>query len=123
MKTLLHTLLRLFAFVVSGVLVWVAYLTYPYWSALFAPTLIDFSRQSWQAAHRYKRLELARDFLDKHVPVGMSKEEVVALLGIPDHQTPHSLTYLLSITAADFMALSFHLDERGRVVQAIIHQT
>lgn len=123
MKSLLRTLARFFAFAMLGVLVWLAYVTYPYWSALFAPTLTSFSQQNWQAAHRYKRLELAQDFLRTHTHAGMSREEIVTLLGKPDHQTPHSLTYLLSLTAADFMALSFRLDERGRIVQAYIHQT
>jgi hypothetical protein len=90
---------------------------------MFAPALTDFSPQNWQAAHHYKRLELAQDFLDKHTYSGMSREAVVALLGKPDHQSPHSLTYLLSFTVADFMALSFELDDQGRVVRARIHQT
>ena len=123
MKALSRTLLRLFAFAMLGLMAWLAYGTYPYWSALFAPTLTDFSRQNWQAAHRYKRLDLAQDFLKKQTYAGMGREEVIALLGKPDHQSPHSLTYLLSLTAADFMALSFELDDQGRVVRAYIHQT
>lgn len=113
----------IFSLAMLGALAWLAHITYPYWSALFAPTLTAFSQQNWRTAHHYKRLELAQDFLKKHPVTGMHREEVVSLLGTPDYQAPHSLTYLLALTAADFMALSFRLDEQGRVVKAFIHQT
>lgn len=121
--SLLRHIFLILAFGLAGMLAWFALVSYPYWSVLFAPTLTVFSPQNWQAAHHYRRLALARDLLGKHSPVGMSKDEVIALLGAPDQNTPQSLTYLLELTIADFMALSFRLDEHGKVVKAFIHQT
>lgn len=122
-RTFRRGLLFLPLLALAGGLLWLAWGTYPYWSALFAPTLTTFSQENWRAAHPYKRLALAQDFLAQRAPAGMHRDEVVALLGVPDQQTSVSLTYLVALTTADFMALSFRLDERGRVVQAHIHQT
>lgn len=111
------------ALALLGALAWLTHATYPYWSALFAPAQTEFSQQNWQVAHHYQRLELAQDFLKKHPAIGMGKDEVVSLLGTPDQQTPRTLSYLLALTMADFMALTFRLDEQGRVIEAFIHQT
>ncbi len=99
------------------------YSSYPYWSTVFYPTYSEFTGENWTKSHKFKRLAIAEDFLQKESVENLNRAQIIMLLGKPDTDYGYRMGYLLSITTADFMMLSFVFDENEQVVKVFIHQT
>ncbi|MDT3735915.1 MAG: hypothetical protein ROZ00_06810 [Denitratisoma sp.] len=114
---------RLLGAALLGFIVWVLYLTFPEWSSIFASAPATFSAENWQGAHKYRREAMARDILERSLYVGMRREDVLKLLGKPEQQSDRALHYFVALTAADYMVLTFEIDEGGRVAKAYLRQS
>lgn len=114
---------RLLGAALLGFIAWVLYLTFPEWSSIFASTPATFSAENWQGAHKYRREMMAKDFLARSRYVGMRREDILKLLGKPEQQSDHELHYFVALTIADYMVLTFEIDEGGRVVKAHLRQS
>lgn len=102
---------------------WILFSTFPAWTSIFASTPTTFSPEAWHAANKYRRNVMAQDFLERHHHVGMSREVVIQLLGKPDQESTGKLHYFVALTAADYIALTFDLDQEGRIIKAYLRQT
>jgi hypothetical protein len=86
-----------------------------------APPDIPFDQKAWAAADvdtTMARYQMVRDLERKHPLVGMTKSEVVTLLGPPtptDKWRAYDLIYVIGPNEIDFLWLLFKLDEHGRV--------
>lgn len=114
---------KLFSATSTAIVGLVLYATFPVWPSIFSSTPTDFSVENWHAAHKYRREAMAKDFLARHPYLGMHCKEVIRLLGKPDSQSLDELLYFVSVTAGDYMALSFKFESDCRVVRAYIRQT
>lgn len=99
------------------------FVNYPYWSTVFYSSYSEFTSENWTKSHKFKRLVIAEDFLQKKSVKNLNRARVIMLLGKPDIDYGHRMGYFLSITTADFMMLSFIFDKNEQVVKAFIHQT
>ena len=69
------------------------------------------------------RSRMMRDLTKKHRLVGMTKSEVISLLGPPtptDKWRHYDLIYVIGPDGIDDKWLLFKLDDRGRVVGYVI---
>lgn len=82
----------------------------------------QFSALAWQQTPAAKREPMANDFIARHFRKGMSRAEVVALLGNPDPGNASELWYKVGEVMIDDRMLSITLDEDGNASSAtIIH--
>jgi len=100
-----------------------AYISNPYWSGYLEEAYKDFTVENWSKANEHQRLYMAEDFLKKYPIDNMDKQEVVKLLGEPNQSSGSRLDYVLALTLADYMMLSFELDAGGKVLKAYIHES
>ena len=82
-----------------------------------------FSATAWQRAPWDKREPMAKDFIANHFRTGMTRAEVVALLGNPDPGFPQELQYKVGSVMIDYRVLWVELDADGKAVSAKIYQT
>lgn len=97
--------------------------SYPYWSIPFANTPQEFSEEAWRESNRFCRQVMAQDFLERHAPVAMHRDQVIKLLGEPDIRDPNGFHYFVALTAGDYILLSFVPDGQGRILEAYLHQS
>ncbi len=105
------------------VLLFFAYISNPYWSGYFEEVYKDFSVENWSKANEHQRLYMAEDFLEKYSIDNLDRQEVVKLLGKPTHDSKDRLDYVLALTLADYMLLSFELSNEGNIIKAYIHES
>jgi len=55
---------------------------------------VPFSKLTWALSGEGRRHDMAQDFLDNHFRIGMSVDDVVALLGEPDLEREHWVYFL-----------------------------
>jgi hypothetical protein len=96
-----------------GLIVLIGIRSYPYWSIPFASTPQEFSEEAWRESNRFCRQLMAQDFLNRHAPVAMHRDQVMKLLGEPDIRDPNGFHYFVALTAGDYILLSFVPDGQG----------
>ena len=96
-----------------------------------------FSESDWSSASHEERARMSRDLIRNHLPVGLSEDDVLVLLGPPSGTITHdsigsasirpgctkTLEYYLGCWSNYGMDSAFvyvHLDHNGRVAQAEI---
>jgi hypothetical protein len=97
--------------------------TFPAWSSLFSSTPTSFTPEAWHDAHQYRREVMARDFMDRQAFIGSVRKDIEGMLGKPDYQDNNRIHYVVAITAADYMLLTFEFDASGRALKAYLHQS
>jgi hypothetical protein len=103
--------------------IFLAYISSPYLSGLFSEAAKDFSVEMWAKTDEHQRLYMAEDFLEKYPAESLDRDQVIEMLGKPTMESGDRLNYVLAITLADYMMLTFVLDEQGRVLKAYIYET
>ena len=106
-----------------GLIVLIGIRSYPYWSIPFASTPQEFSEEAWRESNRFCRQLMAQDFLNRHAPVALHRDQVMKLLGEPDIRDPNGFHYFVALTAGDYILLSFVPDGQGRILEAYLHQS
>jgi len=85
----------------------------------------DFDPTEW-AANQMERYEMVDDLQGSHRLIGLTEEQVIALLGKPDMRSDNSLEYYLGMTPKlipiDGDALTIVL-QSGKVSRCYIHET
>lgn len=85
-----------------------------------------FDAEQWRAGQRdaafyERRHHMAGELIDKHLKPGLSREQVLALLGPPDDRSGGVLRYTLgSSYGADIDYLTIRFDERDRLKSAAV---
>jgi hypothetical protein len=87
---------------------------------LASPT--KFSPTVWKVIVEENREAMARDFIANHFRRGMSRAEVVALLGEPNAGF-QELHYVVGSDFIDYVVLWVELNTQGNAVRAVIHTT
>lgn len=85
-------------------------------SEKFSPTI-------WRMLAEGSREAMARDFVANHFRSGMSRDEVIALLGEPSTGFPQELQYVVGSAFIDYVVLWVVIDEHGNAVRAFIYTT
>jgi hypothetical protein len=83
----------------------------------------SFSKAAWKATPENDREPMAKDFIANHFHKGMTRAEVVALLGETHPGFPNELQYVVGSVLIDYRMLWIRLDENGKAVDAVIYQT
>jgi hypothetical protein len=83
----------------------------------------QFSVQARRSTPQHKREAMARDFVANHFRPGMTRAQLIALLGNSDPGFPQELQYIVGHLMIDYRVLWVRLDDDGKAVSAIIYQT
>ncbi len=83
----------------------------------------QFSANAWRNTPEDKREAMAKDFIANHFRKGMTRAELIALLGTSDPGFPQELQYIVGTAMIDYRVLWVRLDEDGKAVSATIYQT
>ena len=81
---------------------------YTYWQAYHGYDPKPFTPEAWAAAGAEARGYMVEDLLAKHPLKGMMRQEVVALLGVPDHRHTDEAAGRLSGIEYDVGFLGFN---------------
>jgi hypothetical protein len=76
----------------------------------------------WKTGVQVKRESMAHDFIANHFRPGMTRAEVVALLGEPNTGFPE-MHYIVGNAMIDYVVLWVVLDAHGKTVEAFIYTT
>lgn len=84
---------------------------------------VAFDKAKWATTEDEKRFVFARDLIEKKRLHGMSKQEVIDVLGSPsfaDNQSPY-VTYVLKVSAGNLYILDIRFKQRdkGLVVEDV----
>jgi len=120
MRKLLSSIERI---LIILLLLFIIVISYPYWSILFYPNFTQFTSENWHASHKYKRLDMARDYLNNKSLQVSNHQQVIKQFGKPDIIGKNRVSYFLSLTAADYMLLSFIFDKNKYVIKVFIYQS
>jgi hypothetical protein len=82
-----------------------------------------FSPMAWKSTSQDRRQTMAEDFVANHFRPGMSRAEIVSLLGEPDPGFPQELQYVIGTILIDYVVLWVELDDEGKAVSAFIYET
>lgn len=81
----------------------------------------DFDRQRWLAAedHPQQRCAMTGDLLKRHIRLGMSKSELLALLGPSGRDSDNPVAYYLDHCRSDIDpdTVDFYFDAQGKLVR------
>ena len=106
-------------------------LTTAYALFLHAPSIIDsfpkvdrdFDRAAWVKTPEEHRYVFTDDLIDRRILVGMSRSEVVALLGPPARNDPSEIMYVVDDDGIDAIVLSLEIGLEGRVLRVRVRRT
>jgi hypothetical protein len=93
------------------------------WAVWHARPATQFSANAWRDTPEDKREAMAKDFIANHFRKGMTRAEVIALLGNSHPGFPQELQYIVGTVMIDYRVLWVRLDEDGKAVSATIYQT
>ena len=91
---------------------------------LTLPSGQAFQADGWRALAPTKRSAMLRDLLASGICIGLTKAELVALLGRPEFQVVYPrISYQVALTLADTLVLEFMVGDDGRILSAKVRQT
>jgi hypothetical protein len=93
------------------------------WALWRATPPTQFSAHAWRNTPEDKREAMARDFIANHFRKGMTRAELIVLLGNSDPGFPQELQYIVGTVMIDYRVLWVRVDEDGKAVSATIYQT
>jgi len=83
-----------------------------------------FHADGWRALAPTQRSAMLRDLLSSGICIGLTKAELMALLGRPEYKVAYPrISYQVALTMADTLVLEFIVEEDGRISSARIRQT
>ena len=82
-----------------------------------------FSASTWQTTDWDKREPMAKDFVTNYFRPGMTRAEIVDLLGKPDPGFRQDLNYKIGSFMNDYRVLWIKLNPEGKASEAVIYQT
>ena len=82
-----------------------------------------FNPAIWRMLGEDSRELMARDFVANHFRPGMSRAEVIELLGEPSPGFPQELQYIVGSVWIDYVVLWVVLDSNGNAVRAYVYTT